>query len=121
MSDTARRARDLKLLDEVDAFKREPFAEPVWRIARSGRDPLMASASRSRWCNGTFDVLYTTLEKDGAMAEINAMLMLQPIFPSGMTWFVHKLRIDAEQTLRIADYPALQKFGVNISGYAGRS
>ena len=121
MSDTARRARDLQLLDAVDAFKREPFAEPVWRIVRSGRDPLMASPSRSRWCNGAFDVLYTSVEKDGAIAEINAMLMLQPVFPSGMSWFAHKLRIDAKQALRIADYPALQQLGVDTSGYTGRN
>ena len=49
------------------------------------------------------------------------MLMLQPIFPSGMRWIVHKLRNDAKQTLRIADYPALQQLGVDTSGYTSRN
>ena len=48
------------------------------------------------------------------------MLMLQPVFPSGLTWFVHKIKIFANQTLRIADLPTLQKLGVDISHYSSR-
>lgn len=114
------RARDLRLLDAIDAFERKPFAEPVWRIAREGSDPALGGASNSRWCNGTFDALYTSLERDGAIAEIHASLSLQPVFPSKLRSFVHKLTVNATQTLRLADFPTLAKLGVDVDRYRDR-
>ena len=115
-----RRARDHALLDALDAFKRAPFAAPVWRVAREGRDPLQAAASRSRWCNGAFEVLYTSLARDGAVAEIHALLNLQPVFPSGMRWFIHKLRVAADKMLKFADLNTLARLGVDTARYDGR-
>lgn len=120
MADDPRRARDLTLLDALDRFGRERFSGPVWRVTRGGRDPLLASPSNSRWCNGTFDVLYTSLERNGAIAEIHAMLALQPVFPSVPVWFVYKLNITADKTLKIADLSTLGHLGVNVAGYTGR-
>lgn len=117
---TDRRARDLDLLDAIDAFKRKPFAQPVWRVAREGREPTLGAATSSRWCDGTFDVLYTSLERDGALAEIHALLNSQPVFPSKIRSFVHKLAIDAKATLRLADLPILAKLGVDVERYRER-
>lgn len=117
---TDRRARDLALLDAIDAFKREPFAQPVWRVARQGREPILGAATSSRWCDGTFDVLYTSLERDGALAEIHALLSLQPVFPSKIRAFVHKLAIDAKATLRLADLPTLANLGVDVERFRER-
>lgn len=115
-----RRARDIQLLDAIDAFKREPFAEPVWRICREARDPILGSASDSRWCNGAFDVLYTSLARDGALAEIYALLSLQPVFPSNIKSYSHRLKIEARETLRIADLPTLAALGVDAARYRER-
>ena len=120
MSDDVRRARDLGLLDTLDAFRREAVDVDVWRLVRSGRDPALASPSRSRWCNGTFDVLYTSFERDGAIAEIHALLSLQPVFPSKDRWFSHKLKVVSAQTLRIADLETLTKLGVDADHYKER-
>lgn len=120
MVEDARRARDLGLLDAVDAFEREAVDAEVWRLVRSGRDPAIGSPSRSRWCNGSFDVLYASFERDGAIAEIHALLSLQPVFPSKDVWFANRLRIMAAQTLRLADLPTLGRLGVNAARYAER-
>lgn len=115
-----RRARDLDLLDAIDAFKREPFSQPVWRVAREEREPTLGAATNSRWCDGTFDALYTSLERDGALAEIHALLSLQPVFPSKIRSFVHKLAIDARATLRLADLSTLARLGVDAARYRER-
>ena len=120
MSAEFRRARDLALLDAVDAFKREPFSKTVWRIARGGRDPTIGSPSRSRWSHGGFDVLCTSLERDGALAEIHALLSAQPVFPTRDPWFAHQLKISADRTLKIADLPTLGKLGVDVGHYFER-
>ena len=120
MAEDARRARDLALLDAIDALRREPVDAEVWRLVRAGRDPTIGSPSRSRWCNGAFDVLYTAFEQDGAIAEIHALLSLQPVFPSKSEWFVSKLKVVAAQALRLADLPTLNRLGVDAARYADR-
>jgi RES domain len=116
----ARRARDIGLLDTIDAFQREAFSGAVWRVVRDGRDPVLGSPSRSRWCNGSFDVLYTSLEQDGAIAEIHSLLSLQPVLPSKVQWHCHALKVFAPQTLRLADLPTLERLGVNVARYRER-
>ena len=88
---------------------------------REGRDPLLGAASLSRWCDGTFDVLYTSLERDGALAEIHALLSLQPVFPSKLRSFAHKLKVAAPQTVRLADLPTLARLGVDVDRYSERN
>ena len=120
MAGLPRRARGLSLLDALDSFDREPFKQQVWRATRSGRDPTQGAPSRSRWGDGGFDVLYTSLELDGALAEIHALLSAQPVFPSKDRRFAHRLRLSAERTLRLADLPTLARLGVDVSRYAER-
>lgn len=115
-----RKARDVTLLDKIDAFAREPFEGRVWRCVREGRDPVLGNPSQSRWCNGEFSVLYTSLDRDGALAEINALLSLQPVFPSKLRWICYEVRVRSPKTLRLADLPTLEKLGVDISTYTQR-
>ena len=115
-----RRARDLSLLDAIDALPREPFAGRVWRVVREGRDPTLGSPSQSRWCDGRLDVLYTSLEMDGAIAEIEAFLSLQPVFPSKMRWSCFELIVRAERALKLADMQALERLGVEAAAYRER-
>jgi hypothetical protein len=121
VSEDSRRARDLDLLDSVDAFRREALDLEVWRLVRSGRDPTLGSPSRSRWCNGSFEVLYTSFERDGAIAEIHALLSLQPVFPSKDRWFAYRLKVTAAQILRLTDLPTLARLGVDTDRYTDRN
>ena len=121
MSGLNRPARDLALLDAVDACAREVFDAPLWRICRSGRDPVQGSPSTSRWCDGSFDVLYTALERDGAVAEVHELLTMQPVFPSQVSWGVHRLRMRVEKTLRVVDVSVLARFGVDGESYRDRT
>ncbi|MCH6588100.1 MAG: DUF692 family protein, partial [Proteobacteria bacterium] len=73
-----RRARDHRLLDALGTLEPEPFEGVVWRVVRDGRQPLEASNARGRWSPGHFDVLYTSLEPDGARAEAYFHLARQP-------------------------------------------
>jgi RES domain-containing protein len=120
VSDDPRRARDLRLLDQIDAHPRSAYAGVLWRVVRVGRDPLQGGRSVSRWCNGTFDVLYTSLEREGAIAELHSLLSLQPVFPSKIVFHVCRLRVSVVQSLNLTDLPALSKLGVNIARYQDR-
>ena len=121
MSDGPRRARDLKLLDQVDALPLSVYAGVLWRVVREGRDPLQGGRSVSRWCNGEFDTLYTSLEREGAIAELHALLSLQPVFPSKIVFRVHRLKVSALQALKLTDLPTLSKLGVDVARYQDRN
>lgn len=118
---TERRARDLALLDLLDAHEGVSFEGSVWRIVRAGRDPLQGFAAGARWDPGTFDVLYTSLAREGALAEIHFHLTRQPVFPSRLRSVLHRLRVETRRTLRIADLAALEGLGVARESYPGLS
>ncbi len=64
-----RPAHDRRILDALEAIDPERFAGEAWRVTRKGRDPLRGSAADGRWSpgGGEFEVLYTSLERDGAL------------------------------------------------------
>lgn len=112
-----RRARDIELLDALDALPRIPFEGTVWRAVREGRGPLQGHPSGGRWDPGTFDVLYTSLEGDGAVAEIHFHLSRQPVFPSGLSYRLHEIAVRTTKTLCFADLSALVPLGVDSARY----
>lgn len=117
MSD-ARRARDLDLLDALDALERIRFDRTVWRAVRQGRDPLSGSATAGRWDPGIFDVVYTACERDGAIAEMHFHLSRQPVFPSKIDFIVSEVAVRTTRTLKFADLNELKPLGVNVKDYA---
>jgi RES domain-containing protein len=116
MSDS-RKARDLELLDAIDKFERIPFEGNTWRIVREARDALQASPVGARWDPAIFDVLYTSLDREGALEEIYFHLSRQPIFPS-IQFQMHRIRVRVAKILRLADMSVLQQLGVETSNYA---
>jgi hypothetical protein len=85
---------------------------------REGRDPIQGHASAGRWDPGVFDVLYTALEPDGALAEIHFHLSRQPVFPSTIRWRLHEIEVRSRKTLRLADMRALARLGVEEARYS---
>lgn len=114
-----RRARDLELLDLIDGHDGIAFEGAVWRIVREERDVLQGSPAGARWDPGTFDVLYTSLARDGALAEIHFHLSRQPVFPSKLRSVLHRLTVRTARTLKIADLEALEGLGVSRDTYQG--
>lgn len=110
--------RDNKLIDAIEDYSSIEFDGPVWRVVRDGRDPAQCSASGGRWDDGTFDVLYTAAEKDGAIAEMHFHLKRgQPIFPSQVRYRLHELLVSLKRALKLVDVEALSSLGINTSRY----
>ena len=112
------RIHDRVIIDALEALSPKPFRGGVWRVARRGREPLRGSAARGRWSpSGEFDVLYTSLERDGALAEIGYRLSLEPVWPSRIEHEIHTIDVAAERVLRFADTASLAPLGVDIAHY----
>jgi RES domain-containing protein len=113
----ARKPRDPTLLDALDAFDRIRYAGEAWRVVRNGRDPLQGSASGGRWDPTLFDVLYTSLNPDGAVAEVHFHLSRQPVFPSKIRYGLHRIRVTTAKSLRLPDLDAMVPLGVDPARY----
>lgn len=109
--------RDPALLDALDTFDRVRFTGETWRAVRSGRDPLQGSAAGGRWDPTTFDVLYTSLAADGAVAEIYFHLSRQPVFPSRIKFGLHRIRVKTAKTLKLPDLNSMIPLGVDQARY----
>ena len=107
-----RRARDLELLDALDAETGVAYEGHVWRIVRAERNVLEGFASKARWDPGTFDVLYTSLEPEGALEEIHFHFSRQPVFPSKIRSVLHRLAVKTKRTLQLSDMTALTKLAI---------
>lgn len=113
-----RRARELELLDALDALEPITVDRIVWRAVRDGRDPLLGHPAGGRWDPGQFDVLYTSFNPDGAIAEIHFHLSRQPVFPSKINFYLHEIKVMTSKTLRFADLRELRVLGVDEKDYS---
>ena len=107
---------DRALLDALDV-EGVPFSGIVWRISRTGRDPLKGSTLAGRWNGGDYSVLYTACEKDGALAEVGFRLSLEPIWPSRLQHTLHEIKVECERVIDLSNISALERLGVVTSKY----
>ena len=114
------RPHDSALIDALEGRATEVFLGCVWRVTRAGRDALMGSTAPGRWSPGEDrPVLYTSLERDGALAEIGFRLSLESVWPSRLVHDIHCVEARTERTLRFADVAALVPLGVDPMRWQG--
>lgn len=109
---------DPDLLERIEELPKESFVGEVFRATRQNLDPLAASYSGGRWMRKDgAGALYTSLAREGALAEISFHWgQLDPL-PSKPA-VIHTLRVTAHRTLKLvrADLAAL---GVSDAAYGG--
>lgn len=110
--------RDRGLLDALERLPQAPFSGPAWRSVREGRDPTECWRAGGRWDDRSFDVLYTSLQRPGAIAERRFHLFRgQPIPPSKVRYELFELRVTLFAAIRFADLAALEAVGLKTGGY----
>jgi hypothetical protein len=114
------RVHDRELLDELEALDPVSFSSRVWRTVRSGRDPLRGSTANGRWgAAGELEVLYTSTEREGALAEVGYRLGLEPIWPSKIEHDVCQIAVEVERVCDLREFALLSRLGVDEGRYEG--
>ncbi len=114
---------DQALLDALATLTPTGFDGIVYRATRTGADPTAFSPNGGRWAPPStwhlVPILYTSLERDGAIAEVSAWLSeLTP--PPKKPIRVHRLRVALDQVVNL-DQEQLERLGVDMATYGGRS
>lgn len=113
------RQHDRELLDALESRPSEAFSGETWRVTAKGRDALRPSTAGGRWSPaGEFEVLYTSLARAGALAEIGYRLSLEPVWPSRLEHELHRITARTANSLRFADVGGLSALGVDVRRYA---
>lgn len=115
---------DPDLADRLGAFATEAFSGEVFRTTRTSADPTAPSLYGGRWARpqngdpGT-NVLYTSLERDGAMAEAVSFLADQTPMPGPRELKLTRLAVTTSKTLHLARAD-LEALDVDMSCYGER-
>ena len=118
MTSSHRPPRPKALLDAIEAIPTTRLTDTVWRVVTDGFDPLRPGRAGGRWDDGTFDVLYTSNERDGALAETWFHLSRgQPIIPSKIRKRLHRIKVELDRVLDLSTAGALATLGVNMANY----
>lgn len=105
--------RDHELIDTLDAMPCRSFDGTVWRVTQDIHDPTLFRSGGNRWDDGTFDVLYTSCEREGALAEMRFHVTRgQPIIPSKKIYHLYELQVRVDGILDLSDWTFLERFGV---------
>ena len=110
--------RPKALLDALEAEKPIRLATQLWRVVTEGRDPLQPGRAGGRWDDGSFDVLYTSRQRDGALAEAWFHVTRgQPIPPSKPLKRIYKLEVELGRVLDLSAEGRLAALGVNMQSF----
>lgn len=115
---------DKELLRRISAFMMQPFIGEVFRVTSPSRDPLETSANGGRWglpqnsTPGT-PVLYTSMEREGALAEVASYLVELTPVPRSNPVKVSRIRLSASKVITLTK-SELETLGVDWSHYGSR-
>jgi hypothetical protein len=115
---------DQGLVDQLSSLATERFEGEVFRTTGRSADPLAFSVNGGRWAPPAVDgadvpVLYTSLERDGSLAEVVAYLTLLTPLPLSRPLKVSRLGVSTAKTLRLAR-ASLEELGVDMARYGER-
>lgn len=115
---------DPDLLRGLSAFPMLSFSGEVFRVTSLSRDAVEPSANGGRWgvpqnrSPGT-PVLYTSMDADGAMAEVASYLVELAPLPRSRNVKVHRLSVTASKVVTLT-MDSLVKLGVDQRRYGTR-
>ena len=110
---------DQGFVDQLSALSVERFEGEVFRATGVSADPLASSVNGGRWAPAARDgadvpILYTSLERDGALAEVVSYLALLTPLPISRPLKVSRLGVSTAKTLRLARI-SLESLGVDMA------
>lgn len=110
--------RPQALLDALETQRPVSLDAELWRVVSDGRDPLQPGRAGGRWDDGSFDALYTSSQRDGAIAEAWFHAARgQPVAPSKPRKRLHRIAAQLARVLDLSQDGRLASLGIDMSRY----
>jgi len=100
-----------ELLDRLEDIEPRQFSGVVFRHVLGESAPLGANTRGARWNPPDVSALYTSLDRDTAIAEGDFILSLQQVRPSVTRWIV-QIQVTLQRVMEV-DEVTLQELGVS--------
>ena len=111
---------DQQLLERLAALPVKPRIGTVYRCMLAGASADCENIRGSRWNPQNISAIYTSLSREGAIAEIEYRLSLEPpIKRKTIRKAVYTIRVELEKTIDIYADALWMKFGVTNTMLAG--
>lgn len=106
---------DPRLTDLLEEFGPSPWRGTVWRHVFGTRDSLEPSWRPGRWSPGSiFAILYTSISRDGALAEADHLVSQYSIPPS-VRRIVTSIDVELEKVVDLTVDNRLVRLGVDLT------
>lgn len=102
---------DPALLDRLESLEPRPFDGVVWRHMFAGLNPARPNIRGARWNPPGVAAIYTSLERDTALAEGDYAIGTQPVRPRA-TRQLYEIHMTLERVLDLTEPRLLAELGV---------
>jgi RES domain-containing protein len=103
---------DEQLLERLERLAATPFAGEVYRHTTANYPPEAENTWGARWNPQGVAAIYTSLDRDTAIAEGEHILASQPVRPK-VKRSVHRIRVGLERVIDLRDPELLAELGVD--------
>ena len=111
---------DQQLLEKLAGLPPKPWTGNVYRCMLAGASADCENIRGARWNPQNISAIYTSLSMEGAIAEIEYRLSLEPpIKRKVIRKAVYTIRVELEKTVDICTNDLWQQFGITSMMLAG--
>jgi RES domain-containing protein len=104
---------DEALLEQLATAPAGPWSGIVWRHMFGGQSPELRNGRGARWNPPGVDAVYTSLERDTALAEAEAAMSAQPLRPHAPR-DLHRIRVSLDNVIDLRNVELLEALGVPL-------
>jgi len=108
---------DAAVLEALARLKPTTWSGQVWRHTFADNPPDKANGRGARWNPPGTDALYVSLEREGALAEAEHQIAMQPVRPRAKRT-LHRLRLELSNVLDLTDRSVLDRLGIDNDALA---
>lgn len=108
-----------EILDALERLEPQGWVGEVWRVVVGQRNPFLPNRRGARWNPPETAALYTSLERETVLAELDHLRNLQTPPVKRSIYRLHKLGVRVERMLDLRDTQLLESLGVARPDLAG--
>jgi RES domain-containing protein len=101
-----------ELLDKLQGEPSGPFDALVYRHMFGDNSPFLVNTRGARWNPPEVGAIYTSLQRDGALAEADYRISLEPFRPKSRRT-LHEIAVELAKTLDLSDGTLLAALGID--------